>query len=928
MLVSLVRLLPLLLALPLAGLPPATVDTKATSNRLRGRSLPAMPKPGQLSGDGSGPLAWGSLLLATGAGSETAKRDRLPVGRLPDGRIVVPTNQILNPAGVQITFPGRPVDLALADGGKTLVVMNMKDLVFIDVAKARVTQTLDLPLDKPLPFNPLEAMKKPIAPDGKGHHVPTGLSVVGLLVQGERVYVSDSQHQVRQARRQPDGRYAWAEAISLIPPRVGGAALPAGLARYSADELWVCSSRGNAVQLLNLKTSQAEQTVAVGVAPFMPLVARKDRVYVSNWGGDLPGAGEPQALSSGTPVHIDPKTGVANRGSISVLAPEPGRWRQIKTIPVGLHPCAMVLSRTGRFLYVANANSDTVSVLDTAKDEVIDTIPCRPEARLPFGSGANALALAPDGATLYVANGMNNCIAVVRLGTRVSESEAAGRPERSRVAGLIPTAWYPGAVRLSADGKRLFVANVKGVGALSQPRPVAEGKNTHDFLGSVSIIDVPDAARLVKYTEQVNASNRLAYSLAGLEKPRPDARPVPVPVRHGEPSVFKHVIYVIKENRSYDQLLGDMKEGNGDPKLCLFGEKITPNLHALARQFTLFDNFYCSSTLSATGHQWTNEAYVTDYLERAFGGFTRSYPVDGDDALAFASSGFLWDNAMARKKTFRNFGEFTRSSYPPGTRWTDLYRDYRDGTRKVKITVKANVRAIQPYTHSGYPGFPLVTPDVYRAQLFLDELKAWEKKGTMPNLVYVFLPCDHTVGTTPGFPKPQAMLADNDLALGRLVEGVSKSRFWAQTCILVVEDDPQFGLDHVDGHRSVLLAISPYTRRKFVDSTNYTQTGVVKTIELILGLPPMNQLDLCATPLRSCFQNRADLTPYRAVPNRVPLDELNPPLDRLKGAALHWARKSLELAFDREDEADEETLNRILWHSMRGYDTPYPARRE
>jgi YVTN family beta-propeller protein len=847
------------------------------------------------------------------------------VGRQPDGRVVVPTNQILDPAGVQVTFPGRPVDLALAEDGATLVVMNMKDLVFIDVAKGKVTQTLDLPSDPPSPFNPHEAMKKPIAPDGKGHHVPVGLSVVGLLVQGERVYVSDSQNQVRQARRGPDGQYAWADGIPLIPPKVGGPALPAGLARYSANGLWVCSSRGNAVQLLNLNTGQAEQTVAVGVAPFMPAMARKDRVYVSNWGGDPPRPGEPQALSSGTPVHIDPRTGVANRGSVSVLAPEPGKWRQVKTIRVGLHPCGLALSRTGRFLYVANASSDTVSVIDTAKDEVVETIPCRPEARLPFGSGATALALAPDGATLYVTNGMNNCLAVVRLGEKASEGDA-GRPERSAVAGLIPTAWYPGAVRLSADGKKLFVANVKGLGALSQPRPLAEGKNTHDFLGSVSIIDVPDAARLARYTEQVNASNRLAYSLAGLEKPRPTIKPVPVPARHGEPSVFQQVVYVIKENRSYDQLLGDVKEGNGDPNLCLFGEQVTPNLHALARQFTLFDNFYCSSTLSATGHQWTNEAYVTDYLERAFGGFTRSYPEDGDDALAFAPTGFLWDNALARKKTFHNFGEFTRSSYPPGTTWSDVYRDYKDGTRKVKITVKPNVRSMAPYTHPGYPGFPLITPDVYRAQLFLDQLKAWEKKGTMPNLVYVFLPCDHSVGTTPGFPTPRAMLADNDLALGRIVEGVSKSRFWAQTCILVVEDDPQFGLDHVDGHRSVLLAVSPHTKRKFVDSTNYTQTGVVKTIELMLGLPPMNQLDLCATPLRNCFRDEPDLTPYSAVPNRVPLDELNPPLDRLKGAALHWAKKSLELCFDREDEADEETLNRILWHSVRGYHAPYPAR--
>jgi YVTN family beta-propeller protein len=872
-------------------------------------------------------LSWVVLLVSAVLPLRADEQDRLRVGRLPDGRIVVPTNQILKPAGKQITFPGRPVDLVLIEDGQTLVVKNMKSLLFMDVATGKVKQTLDLPDDVLRPFNPVAVMKKPIAPDGKGHHYPTGLSLVGLLAAGDVVFVTDSKDQLRQARRGPDGPYAWGESIPLIPPKVGGSPFPTGIARQSAEELWVCSSRGNAVQLVNRQTGVAEQTIAVGVAPYAVVAARNGRVYVSNWGGDPPKADESQALSSGTPVRIDPKSGIANHGSVSVLEATPGKWRQVKTIPVGLHPSGMVPSRAGRFLYVANANSDTVSVIDTTKGEVAETIGCRPEAGLPFGSGANALALSPDGSTLYVANGTNNCLAVVRLGQKAAEGDPMGKPETSTVVGLIPTGWYPGAVRLSADGKKLFVANVKGEGALSQPRPVAEGKNTHDFLGSVSLIDVPTADRLAKYTEEVNAHNRLAYSRAGLEKPRTDVKPVPVPRRHGEPSVFQHVIYVIKENRSYDQILGDVKEGNGDPELCLFGAKITPNQHALARQFTLFDNYYCSGSLSATGHQWTNEAYVTDYLTKAFGGFTRSYPVDGDDPLAFASSGFLWDNALTHRKTFRNFGEFTKASYPAGVTWTDVYNDYKNNTRKVKISVTANVAAMKPHTHPVYPGFPLITPDVYRASLFIEELKEFEKKGEMPNLVYLFLPCNHTVGTSPGFPTPRAMLADNDLALGKVVEAVSKSKFWPETCIFVVEDDPQFGFDHVDGHRSVLQVISPYTKRKFVDSTNYNQTGVVKTIELILGLPPMNQLDLSATPLRGCFQDKPDLTPFTAVPNEVPLDEMNPALNRLQGKALFWAKKSLELDFDEADEADEDTLNRILWHSIRGYEAPYPERR-
>ncbi len=584
----------------------------------------------------------------------------------------------------------------------------------------------------------------------------------------------------------------------------------------------------------------------------------------------------------------------------------------------------MTASRDGRFVYVANANSDTVSVIRTDVDEVVETIPCRPEGRLPFGSGCNALALSPAGETLYVANGTNNCIAVVRLGPMASSS-GPPLPRESRLAGLIPTGWYPGAVLVSDDGKRLFVANIKGVGSLARqkvcdegPRDEAQGMNSHDHLGSVSIIDVPDDGSLAKYTEVVNANNRLAYSLAGLEPPRADARPTPVPERHGEPSVIKHVIYVIKENRTYDQVFGDMKEGNGDPNLVMFGEKVTPNLHALAREFTLFDNFYCSGVLSADGHQWVNEAYVTDYLEKAFGGFTRSYPFEGSDPLAFAPTGFLWDNALLHKKTFRNYGEFVRQSAPKGATWSDMYEEYKTGAGKFRVEAKANVESLTPYTHPGYPGFVMSIPDVYRAKVFIDELATCERTGELPNLVYVFLPCDHTSGTRPGMPTPRAMVADNDLALGRVVEAASRSRFWKDTCILAVEDDPQNGFDHVDAHRTVALVVSPYTKRGFVDSTCYNQTGMVKTLELILGLPPMNQLDLSATAMRNAFQTRPDLTPYAAAPNKIALDEMNPPLDQLKGQALHWAKESLELALDEADEADEDTFNRILWHAARG----------
>ena len=705
------------------------------------------------------------------------ERDRLKVGLQPDGRIVVPTNQILQPAGTQVTFPGRPVDLLAIENGKLLVAKNMRDLVFIDPATGKIVQTLALPAA------------------AKG--LSGAFSAVGLIAADDRVFVTDSQNAVRVARRDPNGSYSWDGAYILKAPAVGGAAYPTGMAFQGDAHVWVCASRGNELQLLSIAGVQAR--VPVGVAPYMPLVVG-EKVFVSNWGGDHPGrTTPPQDL--GTPVKTDPRTSVANHGSVSVVAKVGNAWKQTKSIAVGGHPSGMTASNNGKFVYVANANSDTVSVIDTATDTVVETIDSKPEAKLPFGTGSNAVALSPRGEYLYVANGTNNCVAGILVGSEVGGLPTEGRPRPSRVAGMIPTGWYPGAVRVSADGKHLFVANVKGHGSL-QPRkvdpqpkkkdgkgdgddpaaPQKKGHNSHDHLGSVSIIDRPDLVALRKLTDTVIANNRLGYSLAGMERPRSDAKPVPVPERHGEPSVFEHVIYVIKENRTYDQVFGDIKEGNGDASLCIFGEDVTPNHHKLAREFVLLDNFYCSGVLSADGHSWANAAYATDYLEKQFGQFTRSYPYEGSDPLAFPTSGFLWDNALAHKKTFRNYGEFVKSAYEPkGAKWADLYADYTNGTAKVKVTATPNMRSLDKYSHPNFPGFPLTTPDVYRAKLFIDELKQFEQKGEFPHLTYLFLPADHTNGTRPDSPTPRAMVADNDLARGMVVEAGSMSKFWPKT---------------------------------------------------------------------------------------------------------------------------------------------------
>lgn len=823
--------------------------------------------------------------------SRADERDTLRVGLQADGRIVVPTNQILQPAGKQVIFPGRPVDVIEIDGGKTIVVKNLRELVLIDVVTGTVKQTLAVPTPKM----------------GKA----AGFSAVGLVANQDKIFVSDTQNQVRIAQKKADGNYEWAKTTLTLqaPPDVKGAAYPTGLALTTDQQVWVCSSRGNEVQLIDPAKGNVLTTVSVGVAPYQPIIASPTKLYVSNWGGEP--TKTKNDTSSGTPIRTDSRN-IANSGTVSVIEKTAEGWKQTKSIAVGLHPSGMTSHAKSGQLFVANANSDTVSIIDMKTDQVTATINCKPDAKLPFGSGANAVAVDDAGQRLYVANGTNNCIAVIDLPTK-------------KMLGMIPTGWYPGAVRLSADGKKLYVANIKGHGSLAEKRPAPKGRNSHDHLGTVSIIDIRDDAQLKKFTDIVNANNRLGYAMAGLEKPRPNVTPVPVPERHGEPSTIEHVFYVIKENRTYDQVFGDIKEGNGDPNLCIFGEEITPNHHKLAREFTLLDNFYCSGVLSADGHQWVNEAYVVDYLEKQFGGFTRSYPYDGDDPLAYAASGFIWDNALARKKTFYNFGEFCLTTYEPkGTKWADVYQDFLNGTNKVTVNVKPTNQSIAALTHPGYPGFPLQMPDVYRAKMFQEQLAKWEKAGTLPNLIYVFLPNNHTSGTSPNWPTPRAMVADNDIALGQIVEAISKSKFWAKSCILVTEDDPQNGFDHVNGHRTIGMAISPYTKRKAVDSTCYNQTSMVKTIELMLGLPPMNQFDLTATPMRGCFTTKPDLTAYSHVKNRIPLDEMNKPISKLQGKAKLWAEKSLALDFSKEDLADEDTLNRILWFSIRG-EAAYPG---
>lgn len=812
------------------------------------------------------------------------------VGPGAPGQHIVPTRQALRPAGKSVEFGGRPVDLVLSPDAKTLYVKDNRGLVVIDTATWKIRQELKFK-------------------SGGG-------SMHGITVNrdGSRVYATTAQNILWEGQvSQEDGKVSWSRQIALPGPRARGDSHACGIVLSPSEKTaYVCLSRNNSLGIVDLDSGKLISQIPVGVAPFdVVLSDNAQRAYVSNWGGRHPKAGELTAKSSGTDTLVDER-GIASSGTVSIVDLKTAR--EVAQVQTDLHPSDLELSADGRMLYVANANSDTITVIDTVARWAVHTIGVRPDASLPFGSAPNALALSKDGKTLYVANGGNNAVAVITLGK-------AGR-EKPQVKGFIPTGWYPGGV--VTDQEHIYVANVKGLGSRNK-NPNQSGWHVYWYLGTVNKVKIPSQDTLKNYTAQVNTDTRVPQILRAWEKTQSPKKPVPVPEQIGDPSVFDHVVYVIKENRTYDQVFGDMPKGNNDPSLCIFGREVTPNHHALAERFVLLDNYYCNGVNSADGHAWSTEGNVTDHLEKAFGGFTRSYTF-GDDPLTYSSSGFIWDNVLLHGLSFRNYGEMDYAEPIPGNlNFKQIYEDFDSGSRKIRFSQKIGIENLRRYSCREYPGWNMKIPDVLRVDVFLKELKEYEAKGGFPNFMIVYLPQDHTSGTSPGWPTPRAHVADNDLALGRLVEGISKSRFWPKTCIFAIEDDPQNGFDHVDGHRSVCLVVSPYTKRGALVSNFYNQTSVLHTMQRILGLPPMNQMDAMAPVMTACFTEKPDFRTYNALPSRVPLDEMNKKMAQLNSKERHWAKKSLEQNFDIIDGPDDNTLNRILWHWAKGVDTPYPA---
>jgi len=811
-------------------------------------------------------------------------------GRMPDGSVLLPNQWYLKPAGRQLQLGDFPVNIAVHPKGRYVAILHSGN-------GPNEVRVIDLETEK-------EVFKAAL---------PAAFYGIEFDAAGANLYCSGGPDEVIHAYEFKSGSLENHRTIRLRQASERG--VPSGLAVNAAGaRIFAANVWGHRV------TSAASTGEAQPVDILLGTNLDSGRVFAATTTRDEDEfAAEKRAEAALEETHtgdtfpyacrLDEKrrrlyVSLWAKAEVAVIDLEGQRpvalWRTEE------HPCEMVLNRSGKFLFVANANRNTVSVFDTDTGRAVETIWAALFPHSPPGSTPTSLALTPDEKTLFVANACNNVIAVFDV----------SHPGRSRSLGFIPAGWYPTSVRVTPDGKHLLVANGKGLISRANPGGPQPGlrqrRESIDqyigrlFKGSLGIIDLAAPrefpAQLASFTAEAYRCSPLRAD-NGVSVPRPADSPIPL--RPGDPSPLRYCIYVVKENRTYDQVLGDMVGGNGDPSLCLFPEEVTPNHHQLAREFVLLDNFYVESEVSADGHEWTMGAYATDFVEKmwplsyghnASGKFP--YPAEGNFSIAYPAGGYLWDAARRAGVTYRSYGEFVANGRTPAD------------------PARSRVKSLQGHFDPYYRGFDLTYPDVKRAERFISELQRFEKSGDMPRLQIVRLPNDHTRGVSAGAHTPRALVGDNDLALGRLVEAVSRSRFWPETAIFVVEDDAQNGPDHVDAHRTVAFVISPYTKRKFVDSTLYSTSSMLRTMELILGLKPMTQFDAAARPMYNSFQSQPDLSPFAALPSRVDLDERN--------TASAWGA-DLKFDFAREDAADDLLLNEVVWRSVRGADSPMPA---
>jgi YVTN family beta-propeller protein len=723
---------------------------------------------------------------------------------------------------------------------------------------------------------------------------------------------------------------------------------PGGLA-FTSDgkSAYALLNQNDTLTQINLTASPPTEgaQIRVGNAPHSILLANDTHAYVSNEGGRAAKETDFQIYSAGTPIVANDVNGSSTTGTVSWV--DLASMKVIKNIEVGLHPTGMAMF--GSFLLVANTYSDTISVIDTSANMVANTIDLTLPIIVPgqskpnFMLGPNAIAVDAAHAVAYVALYNANAIAVVNL------SGGAINP----VMGFIPVAYAPSSVVLDSANNQLIVANDKGIGTrLSYETDYGvSGYNSHQDSGTVSIVPVPNPTTLATYTTQVYQNNHwdLKANIDSAGGGNPHASPVAMPAKIGDPSLIKHVFLIIRENRTYDQILGDVSAGNGDPSLAVFGP-YTPNAHNLVTRFPLLDNFYTPSRQSADGHQWIVEAMAPYADDIQSPDWVRSYPGgNAGDSLAYQKKGFLFQEAVDAGLSLKIYGEYVENDYwwpagEPG--WCQFYADsqgFEAGTQKALMYQKAliaesSIPVVESHLIKNFPQFDLNIPDQWRTDLWWQDFENDVKAGTVPALSILWIMDDHTGGP----PEPQAEQADNDLAVGRIIDTISHSPVWSSSAIFIEEDDSQNGVDHVDGHRSPGYVVSPYVVQGGPTvHTYYTQFNMTRAMEQILGLPPMNQFDLVATPMRDIFTNTPNLTPWDHVPSNIDLTTgascstsasaavattATPAAAAAQTAWTAWKKETFAgMASHTPDVVDEDVLNHYDWYAAHNFDKAYPG---
>ena len=663
------------------------------------------------------------------------------------------------------------------------------------------------------------------------------------------------------------------DSIALGKPYPSENICPTGLAIDSKrHRLYTVTKENNSLYILDLKTKLVIKQIPLTAEAYQCVLSPNgNQLYISLWGADQVG------------VFDIPSE------------------KMTKLISVGDNPNDLLLTKNGETLYVTNGNDNTVAVINTEKKTVIETIQTSLYPNAPTGSNPNAIALSDDEKTLFIANADNNCVVVFDV------SQAGG----TKTKGFIPVGWYPTAIKVI--GKKLYVANAKGFSSLPNPegpKPMNSAekngvnhKNKNEkeiqyigglFKGTLSIIDIPNEEILKQYSKTVYQNTPYSKERELLSKGEEGN---PIPQKVGDSSPIKHIFYIVKENRTYDQVLGDITEGNGDASLCLFPEKVTPNQHALVKDFVLLDNFYVDAEVSADGHNWSMAAYANDYVEKtwptSYGSRGGKYEYEGTRKIAFPKDGFIWDHCKRAGISYRTYGEFADDGKP-------------------------NIPALENHYCKKYSGYNLDVTDNSRLEAFKKDLDSLITINAVPKFNSMRFSNDHTYGARIGKMTPTAMIAENDLAVGKFVEYLSKSKIWNETALFILEDDAQNGSDHIDAHRSTAYVISPYTKRKTVIHDMYSTSSMLRTIELILGLNPMSQYDAAAPSMWNCFTKTPDFTTFEHKEAQVDITEKNI-------ANTNSAKQSAKLNLAEADAAPDLEFNQIIWKTVRGENAEMPA---